>query len=123
MFKSWVFALRSMAGLEMPPLACDLSTEGRTVEKAAVRLFKVLVSVVPTWPIGKYGDELHPSLVFSESRDKGGVLLGIFVELGVASEVPAKADLDEDECALFFVEGGRVGRESVWDPSCVDDVR
>ncbi len=34
-----------------------------------------------------------------------------------------KADLDEDDGALFFVEGGRVGGGSVWDPSCVDEVR
>ena len=51
--KSWAFVLRSMAGLEMPLLARDLSTEGRTVEKATVKLFRVLVSVVPAWSIGK----------------------------------------------------------------------
>jgi hypothetical protein len=69
------------------------------------------------------GHKLHPSPVFSEGRDEGGVLLGIFVKLNVAAEVHAKADLDEDEGALLFVEGGRVGRGSVWDPSCVDEVR
>ena len=46
-------ALRSMAGLDMPLLARDLSTDGRTVEKTEVRWFRVLVSVVPGWPIGK----------------------------------------------------------------------
>ena len=51
--KSWAFALRSMAGLDMPMLARDLSTDIRTVEKAAVRWYRVLVSVVPTWPLGK----------------------------------------------------------------------
>ena len=35
--KSWVFALWSVAGLDTPLLARDLSTDGRTVEKAAVR--------------------------------------------------------------------------------------
>ncbi len=34
--KSWAFALWSVAGLEMPLLVRDLSTEGQTVEKAAV---------------------------------------------------------------------------------------
>jgi hypothetical protein len=45
--KSWDFALWPMPGLEMPLLARDLSTKGRTVEKAAVRWSMVLVSVVP----------------------------------------------------------------------------
>ena len=69
------------------------------------------------------GHKLHPSPVFSEGRDAGGVLVGLLVELNVAAEVPAKADLDEDEGALLFVEGGRVRRGSVWDPSCEDEVR
>jgi hypothetical protein len=68
------------------------------------------------------GHRLHPSPVLSEGRDEGGVLLGLFVELNVAAEVPAKADLNEDEGVLLFVEGVRVGRGSLWDPSCVDEV-
>jgi len=51
--KSWSFALCSVAGLEVPMLAREFSTNCRTVEKAAVRWFGVLVSVVPAWPIGK----------------------------------------------------------------------
>ncbi len=51
--KSCAFALWSVAGVEMPLLAHDLSTNGRTVEKAAVRWSRVLASVVPVWPIGK----------------------------------------------------------------------
>ena len=69
------------------------------------------------------GNELHPSPIPSEGRDEGGVFLGLFVELNVAAEVPAEADLDEDEGALLSVEGGRVGRGSVRDPSCVDEIR
>ncbi len=69
------------------------------------------------------GHKLHPSPVFSEGRDEGEVLLGLLVELNVAAEVYVEADLDEGEGALFFIEGGRVGRGSVWDPSCVDEVR
>ena len=68
------------------------------------------------------GHKLHPSPVFSEGRDEGGVL-GLLVDLNVAAEVPAEADLDEDEGALFFVERGRVGRGSVWDRPYVDEVR
>ncbi len=48
------------------------------------------------------GDELHPSPVFSEGRYEGGVLLGFLVELRVATVVSAKADLDDDEGALFL---------------------
>ena len=58
--KSWAFALWSVAGLEMPLLVRDLSTDGRTVEKAAVRWSRVLVSVVPAWPIGKATNSTLP---------------------------------------------------------------
>jgi hypothetical protein len=69
------------------------------------------------------GNELHPSPVFPEGRDEGGVFLGLLVELNVAAGVHEEADLDEDEGALLSDEGDRVGRGSVWDPSCVDEVR
>ncbi len=42
--------------------------------------------------------------------------------LGVAAEVPAESDLDDDECAEFLVEGGRVRGGGVGDPSRVDEV-
>ena len=58
--KSWAFALWSVAGLEMLMLARDLSTEGRTVGKAAVRESRVLVSVVPTCPVGKATNSTLP---------------------------------------------------------------
>ena len=69
------------------------------------------------------GHELHPSSVFPEGRDEGGVFLGLLVELNVAAEVLVEADIDKDEGSRFFVEGGRVGRGSIRDPSCVDEVR
>jgi hypothetical protein len=53
MLQSWVLALCSVAGLAAPLLVRVLSTFGRTVEKAAVRWSRVLVSVVPAWSIGK----------------------------------------------------------------------
>ena len=106
----------------MPLLARDLSTEGWAVEKAAVRLFRVLVSVVSAWSIGKaINSTLSQHLLRAAIR--GEYFSVFFFELGVAAEVHAEADLDEDECALLFVEGGRVGRGDVWDPSCVDEVR
>ena len=82
----------------------------------------VLVSVVPAWPIAKATNSTLPQYFF-EDRDEGGVLLGLLVELNGEAEVPANSDLDETEGALLFVEGGRIGRGSVWDPSCVDEVR
>ena len=60
MMKSWAFALWSVAGLEMLLLARELSTEGQTVEKAAVRWSRVLVSVVPAWLIGKATNSTLP---------------------------------------------------------------
>ena len=50
------------------------------------------------------------------------VFLLLLLELNVAAEVPAEADLDDDEGAFLLVEGGRVGRGNVYDPSCIDEV-
>ncbi len=61
--------------------------------------------------------------LFSVGRDKGGVLVGLLVELDVTSEVSAEVDLDDDEGALFFVKRVRVRRGSVRDPSRVNEVR
>ena len=47
MFYSWVLELWSVAGLVAPLMARDLCTFGRTVEKAAVSLSRVMVSVIP----------------------------------------------------------------------------
>ena len=66
--------------------------------------------------------EVNPSPIMSERGHQGGVLIDFFLELLVAAEVPAKADLEEDEGAVFAAEGvdarGRVGRNF----SGVDDV-
>ncbi len=51
-----------------------------------------------------------------------GVFLGFFCEFVVAAEVHAEADLDDDEGAVFLVEGARVGGGCVWDSSCIDEV-
>ncbi len=48
------------------------------------------------------GNELHPSPIPFEGRDEGGVLLGLLVDLDVAAEVHAEADLDNDEGAFFL---------------------
>ncbi len=68
-------------------------------------------------------NEIHPSPIPSEGRDEGGEFLGLLVDLNVATEVPAKADLGNDEGSLFLVERGRVGGGSVWDPSCTYETR
>jgi hypothetical protein len=60
MEKSWVLALWSVVGLEAPLLSRDLPTVGRTVEKAAVRCSRVLVSMVPAWPMGKAMNSTRP---------------------------------------------------------------
>ena len=57
---SWAFALWSVAGLEVPLLAREFSTDGRTMEKAAVRWFRVLISVVPARPIEKVTSSTLP---------------------------------------------------------------
>ncbi len=66
--------------------------------------------------------EVDSSLIASECGHHVGILLCFFVELLVASEVHAEADLKENEGAVLAVEGldvrGRVGRHS----SGVDDV-
>ena len=58
--KSWALALWSVAGLTTPLLARDLSTLGRTVEKAAVGWSRFLVSVVSAWPMGKAINSTRP---------------------------------------------------------------
>ena len=52
MRKSWLMALESVVGCDVPLLALTWSCLGRTVEKAAVRWSRVLVRVVPAWPMG-----------------------------------------------------------------------
>ncbi len=92
----------------VPLLVRDTSAVGRTVEKAVVRWSRVLVSVVPACPIENAMKSTRPQY--------------LLVEFIFATKVFAKADLDDDECALLSVEGGRVGRGGVWDPSCIDEV-
>ncbi len=66
------------------------------------------------------GDEFYISPVSLEGRDEGGVLRGLGFEFGVAAEVPAKSDMDDDEGAKARVEGGRVRGGGVRYPSGVD---
>jgi hypothetical protein len=55
------------------------------------------------------GDELYASLVFSEGREEGSVLLGIGLEFGLAAKITTESDsFDDDERAVHLVEGGRV---------------
>ena len=60
MLYSWPLALWSVVGLAAPLLARNLSTVGRTVEKAAVSWCKVLMSGVPALPMGKAMDSTRP---------------------------------------------------------------
>ena len=69
------------------------------------------------------GDELHMSPMSLEGRDEGGVLRGLGFVLGVAAEVPAKSDFDDDEGAEALVEGVRVRGGGIKYPSGVDEIR
>ena len=66
--------------------------------------------------------EVDPAPIASELGHQEVVLVGFFLELLVAAEVHANADLKKDEGAVLAVEGvdfrGRVGHHS----SGVDDV-
>ncbi len=68
-------------------------------------------------------DKLHPPPVSPEGRHKGGVFHVLLFDLILASKVSAESDLDDDEGALFLVEGGRIGRRGVRYPSGIDEVR
>ena len=68
------------------------------------------------------GDELHFTPDGFEGGDEGSVLGGLLLKPLLTSEVPTEADLDDDECALFQVEGGRVRGWGVRDSSGVDEV-
>ena len=60
--------LWSVAGLAAPLLARDLSTVGRTVEKAAVSWSRVLVSVVSAWPMGKAMNSTRPHYLLRATK-------------------------------------------------------
>jgi len=61
-----------------------------------VRWFRGLVIVVPTWPKRKaMNSTLSHYLLRAVMR--GGVFLGILVDLNVATEVSPEAGLDNDE--------------------------
>ena len=66
------------------------------------------------------GNDLHPSPVSSKGRNEGGAFLGIFLDLHVAIEVHAEAEIYDDEGVLCPDVRCRVWGGSVWDPSCVD---
>ena len=59
--------------------------------------------MVPAWPIGKAINSTLSQYLLTAAMRGGYVLLGLFVDLGVATEVHAEADLDDDESSLFSV--------------------
>jgi len=98
----------SVAGLAMLVLALVCSTCGRKVEEAAVRGPRVVVSVVQACPIGKAMYSTLPRYFLRTAIRGGGVFFGLLHELDFATEVSAKAYLDDNYGAVFLVEGGRV---------------
>ena len=79
-------ALWSVARLEAPLLARDLSTVGRTVEKAAVRCSRAIVSVVPAWPMGEAMNSTR-ARNFRRPAMRGIIFL-FFLDFDVAVKVP-----------------------------------
>ncbi len=67
-------------------------------------------------------DELHMSPMSLEGRDEGGVLRGLGFVLGVATEVLAEFDFDDDEGAEALVKDGRVRGGGIRCPSSVDEI-
>ena len=70
----------------------------RSVENAAVRLSRVLVSIVPACPMGVATNSTLPPISL-EGRVDGGVLIGLLRVFLVASEVSGEHNLYEDEGA------------------------
>ena len=68
------------------------------------------------------GHEYHLPPHRLQSGDEWGVLGGLLLKPLVAPEVLAESDLEDDEDALFAVEGVRVRRRGVWYSSGVDKV-
>ena len=64
--------------------------------------------------------EVHASPISSQGAEEGEVLLGLLCALVVEGEVPAKADLEEDEGALLAVEGVVVRGEVRWHSAGVE---
>jgi len=87
----------------LPMLALACSTWGWTVDKAAVKWSKAALSVVLACMIGKATNSTLPQC-FLMAAMRGGVFLYFICELDIAIE----ADLNDDVCKLFLVEGGRV---------------
>ncbi len=81
-------AMWSVAGLKAPLQARDLLTVGRTVEKAAVMCSRVLVSVVPAWPMGKAMNSNLPHY-FRRAAMRREYFSVFLVEVSVAADVSA----------------------------------
>ena len=86
MVKSWALALLSVAGLcGAPNGSCLLHLRADSKEGDG-EIFEGSDECSARVADGK-GDEFHPSPVFSEGRDKRGVLFGLFFDLDVTAEV------------------------------------
>jgi hypothetical protein len=86
---------------------------------ADAKSFAVSMRIVPAWPMG-----MHANLTRLQYRRRAvnkGRYLSVFATY-FSSEVPAKADLYEDERAVLPVEGVDVGVGVGWHSSCVYDV-
>ena len=68
-------------------------------------------------------DEIHASPISSQGAEEEVILLGLLCALVVEAEVPAKADLKENEGTVLAVERVVVRGGVRWHSAGVDDVR
>ena len=98
------------------------AVEGRALARA------VAMSVAVSWRIDSTGvadgdaNEVDSPPISSEGAKEGVVFLGLLGELVLEAEIPAEADLEEDEGAVLAVEGVEVRSGVGWHSSGVDDV-
>ena len=68
-------------------------------------------------------NELDASPISSEGAKEGVIILGLFGELIVLAEVPAKGDLEDHKGSVLAIEGVEIRSGVGWQLSGVDDVR
>ena len=76
----------------------------------------VSLRVVPAWPMGIDAYEINPAPIASERGHQGVLLVGFFIELLVAAEVHAEADLEEDKEQSLRFKGWISGDGSAGTP-------
>ena len=92
-------AFNSVMVCVVPLMALVWSVLGRTVENAAVRWSRILVSVVLACPMGMLTKSPPPKYFLRAATRGGGELVGLLCVLFVALEVSGESSLYENEGA------------------------